>query len=140
MLAPLLTQGDNSILEENFGPKRYHLNSFVYIFWSLWQNRNKVTFEACYQTEDMIFNRAVQMAEKYGDLMRRDSTAAVDKASKLSSPPVGMFKLNVDAASGGVELVLSLEMTKGKQWRLWHFPLKPPPPPSMPRLWHFNSC
>ncbi|CAL2271145.1 unnamed protein product [Prunus armeniaca] len=40
------------------------------------------------------------MAEKYGDLMRRDSTAAVDKASKLSSPPVGMFKLNVDAASG----------------------------------------
>ncbi|KAI5337026.1 hypothetical protein L3X38_016295 [Prunus dulcis] len=46
----------------------------------------------------MIFNGAVHLAEEYGDLMRRESNIVIEKASKWSHPPVGKFKLNVDAA------------------------------------------
>ncbi|ONI15824.1 hypothetical protein PRUPE_3G063400 [Prunus persica] len=55
-------------------------------------------FEACSKKEEMIFNGAVHLTEEYGDLMRRESNIVIEKASKWSHPPVGKFKLNVDAA------------------------------------------
>ncbi|CAL2227798.1 unnamed protein product [Prunus armeniaca] len=59
----------------------------------------------------MIFNRTLHLAEEYGGgLMRRESNIVVEKTSKWSPPPVGKFKLNIDApyipGVGGIGAVI----------------------------------
>ncbi|CAL8160745.1 unnamed protein product [Prunus armeniaca] len=48
--------------------------------------------------QDVIFNRAHYLAGEYGSLVEGEPKLIIEKQTKWSPPPVGKYKLNVDAA------------------------------------------
>ncbi|KAI5313850.1 hypothetical protein L3X38_043026 [Prunus dulcis] len=71
---------------------------FLYVCWSLWQNRNKAVIEGRSCAQDVIFNRAHHLAGEYGSLVEGELKLFVEKPTKWSPPPAGKYKLNVNAA------------------------------------------
>ncbi|CAL2275861.1 unnamed protein product [Prunus armeniaca] len=77
---------------------KYEMRLLLYICWSLWQNRNKVVVEGRSCAQEVIFKRAIYLADEYGNLVKGEPKIYVEKPTKWSPPPVGKYKLNVDVA------------------------------------------
>ncbi|XP_021809188.1 uncharacterized protein LOC110752770 [Prunus avium] len=77
---------------------KYEMRLFLYIYWNLWQNRNKAVIEGRSCAQNVIFNRAHYLADEYESLVKGEPKLIVEKPTKWSHPPVGRYKLNVDAA------------------------------------------
>ena len=73
------------------------LETFFVTSWSLWYSRNQVVFKENIQTPNQVWNFAKRITQDYKEASNFFACGKAAEEQRWSPPPLGMFKVNVDA-------------------------------------------
>ena len=75
------------------------LEIFFVTAWSLWYSKNQKVFEASFQTPDQVWSSTRRLIQDYKEASNLCNCGIASAESKWKTPPVGMYKVNVDGAT-----------------------------------------
>ncbi|KAK7823725.1 hypothetical protein CFP56_035133 [Quercus suber] len=80
------------------------LELFFTVAWAIWYNRNRTIHEGMCSSPLQVWQMARSSIEDFSDAATTDlSTPRPTLSSCWSPPPPGVFKINVDGASSGLD-------------------------------------